>query len=76
MIGNLVRQWFFQGDNKKYFTSNNQMAHYGMHLFVNWMREKLEKVLEQFFKKERCEAEITTELLFLDLAESNSDLLY
>lgn len=52
------------------------MAHYGMNLYVNWMREKHEKVLEQILKIERCEAEITIELLFLDLAESNTDLSY
>ena len=33
MIENLVRQWFFQGDNKNCFTSSNQMAHYAMRLF-------------------------------------------
>lgn len=52
------------------------MAHYGMNLYVNWMREKHEKVLEQILKIERCEAEITIELLLLDLAESNTDLSY
>lgn len=52
------------------------MAHYGMNLYVNWMREKHEKVLEQILKIERCEAEITVELLLLDLAESNTDLSY
>ena len=52
------------------------MAHYGMNLYVNWMREKHERVLEQILKIERCEAEITIELLFLDLAESNTDLSY
>ena len=52
------------------------MAHYGMNLYVNWMREKHEKVLEQILKIERCEAEITIELLLVDLAESNTDLSY
>ena len=52
------------------------MAHYGMKLYVNWMREKHEKVVEQILKIERWEAEITIELLFLDLAESNTDLSY
>lgn len=52
------------------------MAHYGMNLYVNWMREKHEKVLEQILKIERCEAEITIVLLLLDLAESNTDLSY
>ena len=52
------------------------MAHYGMNLYVNWMREKHEKVLEQILKIESCEAEITIELLLLDLAESNTDLSY
>lgn len=52
------------------------MAHYGMNLYVNWMREKHEKVLEQILKIERCEAEITIELLLLGLAESNTDLSY
>lgn len=43
------------------------MAHYGMNLYVNWMREKHEKVLEQILKIERCEAEITIELLLWTL---------
>ena len=32
-----------------------------------------EKVLKQFLEKERCPAEITTEPMFLDLAESRSN---
>ena len=35
---------------KKYFMSNNQKAHYGIHLFANWMRQNHEKVLEEFLK--------------------------
>ena len=64
-------QWFFQGGSKKYFASNTQMEHYNMHLFSNWIRHNHGKVLKQFFEKERCEAERTTEFIFLDLAESN-----
>ena len=48
MIADLVRQLFFQADNKKYFTSNNTDVHYDMHLFANWMKQNHEKVLEQF----------------------------
>ena len=47
---------FFQGDSKKYFTSN----------IANWMRQNHEKILEQFFEKKK-ESGITTELMFLDL---------
>ena len=75
MIENLVRLWFFQRD-KKSFTTNNKMAHYRMHLSANWMRQKHEKVVGQFFEKEECRAEITTELLFLDLADSDSYISY
>ena len=72
MIEDLVRQWFFQEDNKKYFSSNNTEADYHMYLFANWMRQSREKVLEQFLEKEECKTEITTELMFLDLVESSS----
>ena len=45
MIKDLVRRWFFQGDNKSYFTSNNTIARYGMYLFANCMRQNHKKVL-------------------------------
>ena len=64
MIDDLVRQWFFQGDNKIYFTSNNTEVHYGMHLFVNWKRQNHEKVLKQYLEKEECKAEIVNRLFF------------
>ena len=34
MIENLIREQFVRGENKKYLISNNQIAHYRMHLFV------------------------------------------
>ena len=73
MIGDLVRKWFLQGDNKMYFTSKNQIAHYGMHLVANCMRQSYKKVIEKFLEKEECKAEITIELLFLDFMEFNSE---
>ena len=68
-----MRQWFLQGDNIKYFTISNTDAHCSMHLFANWMRKNQLKVLGQFLEKEGCKAEIKTDLMFLDLAESSSD---
>lgn len=35
MIEDLLRQWNFQGNDEKYFKSNNTKAHYAMHLFEN-----------------------------------------
>ena len=51
MIEDFMRHRFFQGDNKKYFTSNNTEGHYGMHLFGNWVRQNHENVLKQFSEK-------------------------
>ena len=74
MIEDPVRQRFIQGDNKRYFTSNNTETHYGLHLFANWMRKKHDKILKRFLEKEGCETEITTELMFLDLVKSGGNL--
>lgn len=70
MIEELVRQRLFQGDNKKCFTSNNTEA--------NWhalalCAQTYERLIGQFLQKKGCEAEITTELVFLDPVESSSD---
>ena len=58
MIENLIREQFFRGDNKKYLISNNQIPHYRMHLFLEWIRQKHEKLLRQFLEKERCKTKI------------------
>lgn len=51
MIENLVRQRFFQEDNKRYFTSNNNIqTYYDVELFFSWMRQNHKKVLERFLK--------------------------
>ena len=42
-----------------------------MNLFANWMRPNNEKVRERFLDIDGCQAEITTEVMCLDLAESN-----
>ena len=42
-----------------------------MRLFANWTRQNDEKILKQFLEK-GCAAEITTELIFLDVVESSS----
>ena len=73
MIKNLERQWFFRGGSKNYFTSNNTMAQYGMELFSNSMRENHRNALKQFLEVGRCNTEITTEYIDLDLIESSSD---
>ena len=54
--------FFFQGENKKNFTSNKTETHYS-----------IKNVPWQFLKKEKCKAEITIEFKFLDFLESNSD---
>ena len=73
MIENLVMEWFFQQGNKKYLSSNNQIAHYSIHLFSNWMRQTHQKTLEKFLKIERCETEIATAVIFLVLVQSIND---
>ena len=37
-----------------------------MHLLENWMGQNPEKVLQQFLEKQRCEAEMTVKLMFLE----------
>lgn len=63
MIEDLVREWFFQGDNTKRFTSNYTEAHHGMNLFTNLMRQNHEKVLDNFWKKVGCEEGITVDVI-------------
>lgn len=53
---------------------NDNVAHYVMHFFGNWTRQKDKNVLEESLEKEGFSAEITTELIFLDLVEYSSDL--
>ena len=67
MVKILVRQWLPQEENKSYFTSNNTMALYGIHLFVNWTKKNHKQALKQFLKEEGCK-EHWAELTFLDLA--------
>ena len=61
----------FSMRQQKHFTSNNAKAHRSMNLFANWMRPNNEKVRERFLDIDGCQAEITTEVMCLDLAESN-----
>ena len=77
MIENLVKQWLFQRKNKSYFTSNNDlMVFYGLRLFTEWMIQNHKKVFKQFLENERFQAKTTINLIFQNLAESISDLLY
>lgn len=52
---------------QKYFSINNAEAHCSMNVFTCCMGQNYEKFLQQFLEKEGCEAEITTEPMFLDL---------
>ena len=65
----------FLRSQQKYFTSNSSEAHYwGVVMACTYLRIRRDKVKKGDWTIFRRWKEITTELMFLDLVESSSDL--
>ena len=81
-IPSLLYQYSHQGScqaiafpGRKKITSSNSESHKHMHLLENWMGQNPEKVLQQFLEKQRCEAEMTVKLMFLECSCGQQQLI-
>ena len=52
------------------------MIIYGLWLFTEWMMQNHKKVFKRFLENERFQAKTAINLIFQNLSESISDLLY